>query len=82
MATRVVQNSSAQLSVTFYGDETPLDADGQTVTVTVTGASGTAYATNAATTRTATGVYRWTSPALMTAFVPRLSWCSSAPDTT
>lgn len=37
---RVLRNTPTTLSCTFYGDETPMDADG-TVSVTVTKADGT-----------------------------------------
>ena len=56
---KVLRNSGAKLTVTFYIDGTATDADGA-VTVTVTDAAGNALATGAtATSETATGEYSW-----------------------
>lgn len=45
---RILRNTPSTLSVTFYGDTSPIDAD-STVTVTIIRPDGTALATNAAT---------------------------------
>lgn len=57
--TRVLRNTVSTLSVTFYVDGTATDPTGNTATVTITREDGTAFATNAATTRTGTGVYTY-----------------------
>jgi hypothetical protein len=61
---RVLRNTAATLSVTFYSDETSVDADGA-VTVTVVADDGTTIASNAATTKGAlnSGIYSYTLPA-------------------
>lgn len=55
---RIRRNTSATLSVTFYGDTSPTDADGA-VTVTITKPDGTALVTNASTTHPGLGTYRY-----------------------
>ncbi len=57
---RVLAGVTATLQVTFYGDETAVNADGA-VTVTITRPDGTALVTNAATTKppSTTGIYQY-----------------------
>lgn len=57
---RVRRNTAATLSVTFYGDETPIDAD-DAVTVEIRKADGTELYAGTAN-RTETGVYTYTLP--------------------
>ncbi len=58
---RVLRNTQATLEVTFYSGGVAADADGA-VTVDITRADGTAFATGAATTKppATTGIYRYT----------------------
>jgi hypothetical protein len=56
---RVLRNTQATLEVTFYSAGVATDADGA-VTVDITRADGTAFATGAATTHGTTGQYKYT----------------------
>jgi hypothetical protein len=56
---RVLRNTQATLEVTFYSGGVATDADGA-VTVDITRADGTAFATGAATTHGTTGQYKYT----------------------
>ncbi len=56
---RILRSTPSTLSVTFYGDSAPTDADGA-VTVTITKPDGTALVTGAATTHGTIGKYTYT----------------------
>jgi hypothetical protein len=56
---RALRNTQATLEVVFYSAGVATDADGA-VTVTITRADGTAFATDAATTHGTTGQYKYT----------------------
>lgn len=72
---RVLAHTAANLSVTFYSDETAVDPDGQTATVTITKDSdGTALVTGAATTRLGVGVYQYSTPVLASPDILTLVW--------
>jgi hypothetical protein len=58
--TRILRNTGVTLTYTWEVDGTATDPTGNTTTVTLTRADGTAFATDAATTRTGTGVYTYT----------------------
>lgn len=57
--TRILRNTGATLTYTWEVDGTATDPTGNTTTVTITRADGTAVVTDAATTRTGTGVYTY-----------------------
>lgn len=56
---RILRNTPSTLSVTFYANETPVDPDGQSVTVSAVKADGTSHIAPTAATRTGVGVYTY-----------------------
>jgi hypothetical protein len=60
MADRIVRNTQGPVDHTFLVGTTPTDPDGNTATVDITRGDGSVFATNAATVRQSTGVYRYT----------------------
>jgi hypothetical protein len=71
---RVLKNTAATLSVTFYSDETPTEATGS-VLVTITDETGAAIVTaQAATNDPAVGLYTYTLPAQSTVKKLTATW--------
>jgi len=58
--TRTLRNTQGLPQINFYVGGVLTDPDGNTATVTITRADGTAFATDAATTRLSTGLYQYT----------------------
>lgn len=69
---RIQRGSPADLSVTFYGDETPTNADGA-VTYVVKNRAGTTIASGTAT-NSATGVYKFTLAAQAVLGTLTIAW--------
>lgn len=59
---RVQRNTPSTLSVTFYANESPVDPDGNSVTVSAVKADGTSHTGSVAATRTGVGVYTYALP--------------------
>lgn len=70
---RILRNTPSTLSVTFYGDSAPTDAD-SAVTVTITKPDGAALTTNAATTHGTTGKYSYVLAPQSTLRRLKLDW--------
>jgi hypothetical protein len=56
---RIQRNTPSTLSVTFYANESPVDPDGNAVTVSAVKADGTSHIAPVAATRTGVGVYTY-----------------------
>jgi len=71
---RVQRNTPSTLSVTFYANESPVDPDGQAVTVSAVKADGTVHTSSTAATRTGVGVYTYALPSQSALQYLTFSW--------
>jgi hypothetical protein len=71
---RVQRNTPSTLSVTFFANETPVDPDGNSVTVSATKADGTTHISPVAATRTGAGVYTYALAAQAALQQLKFSW--------
>lgn len=62
MSDRILRNTPATLTVTFYADETAVDPDGNAATFTAVKADGTTHTATTAATRITTGKYSFALP--------------------